>query len=61
VPWLITTAAWPALTAPVAAAMARLLVDPDIAGAMTGAAGAACAAAALVGSRIVLRRRASSG
>jgi hypothetical protein len=53
-PWLITTSAWPVLTAHFAGATARLVVDPVMAGAV------AVGALALAGGTllVLLRRRA---
>jgi hypothetical protein len=50
-PWLITTSAWPVLTAHFAGATARVVVDPVIVGA------AAAAALALAGGTLLVLAR----
>jgi hypothetical protein len=62
VPWLITTLAWPAITAHVAGATARVVVAPAVvAGVLACAVVGACVGALALRSRAVARHRASSG
>ena len=60
-PWLITTLAWPALTAHVAGAATRVVVAPAVvAGALGGGVVGACVGGLALRSRAAARRRMSS-